>query len=277
MYKTKEKNNKVELVIISLLSIFMMLNITTFLQTAYPIYKHIGALIFVMTFILYVYNWFKNNEKKKRLLFYIISYLAVANLIVLIIYYVTKFVVLTDSYGLESILTQYSDWAKLIYFFICFSQPIMLPLPEPVTIMAGSAVFGPMLGAIIGFSGTILGIIVMFFIGRFASNKFIGKLINENSLDKFNRYVRKHETIVLIALFILPILPDEVICIGGGLSSIKPFKFIVIAVISKIITSFSLAYSLSMFNINFMDIMVLLVSVLVIFTLMRIIYDRLKK
>lgn len=160
---------------------------------------------------------------------------------------------------------------RVIYFVVCFMQPIAMPIPEPVTVMAGSATFGAVQAALIGFLGTTLGIITMFFIGRLASDKFIKKIVNEKLLSKFNEYRSKHENSVLLFLFILPILPDEIICIGAGLAKINPYKFIIIATISKAITSVSLAFSLEIFNISFSKIIIILIFILCCLVLKRLI------
>lgn len=139
---------------------------------------------------------------------------------------------------------------QLMYFIICFLQPIILPLPEPVTIVGGSSFLGPLRGAVIGFCGTTLGIIVMFFIAKFASRSIINKIVNDKKLYKFNRYLQKNDTLIIVMLFILPILPDEVICIGAGLAKFNSYKFIGIAAISKLFTSISLSYSIEIIKIN---------------------------
>lgn len=139
---------------------------------------------------------------------------------------------------------------QLIYFIVCFLQPIILPIPEPVTIVGGSSLLGPCRAAVIGFCGTTLGIIFMFFISKFASKSIIRKLVNEKKLDKFNEYIQRNYTLIILMLFILPILPDEVICIGAGLAKLNSYKFIIIAAISKLFTSISLAYSIELIKFN---------------------------
>lgn len=150
---------------------------------------------------------------------------------------------------------------QIIYFIICFLQPIILPFPEAVTIMGGSTILGPLKGATIGFLGTILGIIVMFFIAKFVRRSVINKIVDDKKLDKFNRYIQKNETLIILMLFILPILPDEIICIGAGLAKMNAYKFIGIAVISKLVTSISLAYSLELikFDKNLVIISIILI------------------
>lgn len=155
---------------------------------------------------------------------------------------------------------------QIIYFIICFLQPIILPFPEAVTVMGGSTILGPFKGAAIGFMGTILGIIVMFFIAKFARRSIINKIVDDKKLDKFNRYIQRNETLIILMLFILPILPDEVICIGGGLAKMNTYKFIGIAAISKLVTSISLSYSLELIKIdkNLITISIILIIGIII-------------
>lgn len=162
----------------------------------------------------------------------------------------------------------------IIYFFICFLQPIMLPFPEPVTIMAGSLVLGRFNGAIIGFLGTTLGIITMYFISKYIGNKFLLRFIKKDSLDKFNNYIIKNETLILLLLFVFPLLPDEVICIGSGIAKLNPYKFIFIALLSKLITTFTISYSIKLFKFNIETLIVCFSLVIVFIYIKSILKDR---
>lgn len=66
---------------------------------------------------------------------------------------------------------------------------------------------------------------------------------------EFKNFVVKNEIVVLIGLFILPILPDEVICVGAGISGVSFKKFIIIAVLSKIITILAYSQSVQLTNL----------------------------
>ena len=164
----------------------------------------------------------------------------------------------------------------VVYFIICFLQPIMLPFPEPLTIMAGSTVLGRFNGAIVGFLGTTLGIVTMYFISRYAGEKFILKLVKKEKLEKFNKYIRKNETLILLMLFIFPILPDEVICIGSGIAKLNVYKFINIACIAKLITAFTLSYSIEIFNFDTQTMMICFVLI-AIFIWIKSIFENRRK
>ncbi|MFE7061515.1 TVP38/TMEM64 family protein [Sutcliffiella sp. NPDC057660] len=164
-------------------------------------------------------------------------------LLLFLVYYLTKFLVLTDMYGMENMLREHESTAQLIFFFVCMAQPIILPIPEAVTLPAGSAVFGPFTAAYLGFMGTLAGIVFMFFIARIGGVKLVSRLVKEKHLLKFQEYMGKNETVILALLFIIPILPDEIICVGAGIGAVSFKRFFIIASISKLFTTSLLAYS----------------------------------
>lgn len=160
--------------------------------------------------------------------------------------YIRNFMYITDVRQLETLLHANISTAKLIFWVICFIQPIALPLPEPVTVLAGSAVLGSFTAFILAFTGTSAGIITMFFAARVGGMKIVSKLVSQKQLAQYHEYVEKSEVIVLAALFIFPILPDEIICVGAGLSGVSVRRFMIIGIFCKLVTSFSLAYSLEL-------------------------------
>lgn len=133
-----------------------------------------------------------------------------------------------------------------LYFLIAFIQPILLFTPEVATVTGGSLAFGPFKGFIIGYIGIILGIVVMYFIGRYGGEKLVNRFLKKDLLAKYSRYVNENGIMVIGALFILPILPDNIICLGAGLTKISFKTFIIIASFSKLLTTFVYSYSLEL-------------------------------
>lgn len=229
--------------LLSGLMIYLMLS---YLPTLKLFYKSSIIIITIAILFLDIYIIaFKDKVYLKTTRICLIL-LAIFTFIVFLIYYLTSFLVLTDDYGIEHVLRDHAPAAKVIYFLLCFAQPILLPIPEAVTVPAGSAVFGSLPAALLSFIGTMTGIIVMFYIARLGGQKVVLKLVKEKHLKKYQQYVGKSETIILSILFIIPILPDEIICIGAGVSGVSFVRFVIIASIAKLITSFLLAYSVEL-------------------------------
>ncbi len=171
---------------------------------------------------------------------------------------------------MESLLQGNEFLISIIFFLICFLQPILLPMPEAATVTAGSAVFGSFTAASISFVGTLTGIIVAYFISKNGGQRLVQKFVKENHINQYKLYVSRNETIILLILFVIPILPDEIICFGAGLGGVSFIKFLIIASISKLITSFSLAYSvdiaqsLALTNTQLSLLMLAIVGILLI-------------
>jgi uncharacterized membrane protein YdjX (TVP38/TMEM64 family) len=234
--------------ILEILFHFILAGITiylsfAFLPTLLPIYKTLFGLAMAGILLLDVYFVLSNHKEYLKVTKIALLLLCSSIFVVLLIFYGTKFLVLTDTYGMETVLKENTSFAKFIFFLICFSQPIILPIPEAVTVPAGSAVFGPFIAAFFSFLGTIAGIAVMFFIARMGGQKLIFKLVKAKHLKKYQEYVGKNETTILALMFMIPILPDEIICVGAGISGVSFKRFLMIASISKFITISLLAYS----------------------------------
>lgn len=166
-------------------------------------------------------------------------------LLFVFVYYVSFGLVLYDSYGLERLLAQYEDQATWVFAAFSFLQPIALPIPEAVSVPIGSVALGPLRAAVIGSIATTLGILVMYGLARFGRERVM-RLIAPEKLVTYDRYVDKYGLGVLLVLFVIPILPDEVICLAAGFSRVSFPRFVLIAIGAKLVTSFGLAYSVSL-------------------------------
>ncbi|MFE4145182.1 TVP38/TMEM64 family protein [Peribacillus sp. YIM B13472] len=111
---------------------------------------------------------------------------------------------------------------------------------------AGSAVFGSFTATYLSFFGTISGIAVMFFIARIGGQRLTLRLVKEKHLQSYQKYMQKNETAILFLLFVIPILPDEIICLGSGIGGVSFSRFILIASLSKLMTASSLSYSVEL-------------------------------
>lgn len=234
-----------------------------------------------IVYVVWIYFFIKKDYEKRMKITKINLFIGIFVLLLFAISGITMFNKLIEENGVENTLNSYKGLGKIIYFAICFLQPIILPLPEPITITAGNIVFGKVIGSTLGFLGTILGIITMFIISRVGSNKLKLNLINNKNLEKYNNLVAKNETFILILLFIFPVLPDEIICIGAGLSPIKFKKFVSIALISKLITigvySLSSGFVREILELGFGYQLIIVSIIIIIFMALKKLVSYIKK
>ncbi len=217
--------------------------LTALLPTVRPVYKLTAIALSVLLLILSIISYKSGKRTLKSIAKLAAIYYFAVIAAVFLIYYASSFLVLTDTYGVEKLLEEHEHTAKAIFAAISFGQPILLPIPEAVTVVAGSSVFGSLTAFLLAYPATFTGIAVMFYLSRIGGLKLVRKLVSKKRLEQYHRYVEKRETAILILLFIIPVLPDEAICVGAGLSAVSPKRFLAIAAIAKFVTAFTLAFS----------------------------------
>ena len=124
-------------------------------------------------------------------------------------------------------------------------QVVVLPIPGFIAVGATVALFGAMKGAIISFVGIVVGSFIGFFIGRKFGYGAAAWLVGEKSLKKGLDVVKGKDKAVLTAMFLLPFFPDDVLCFVAGLSSMSLPYFSVMILLTRAVSVFATAYSLS--------------------------------
>lgn len=241
----KEISNK-SIILPILLYTIINLVLYFLLPDLFPKYRIILFCISTLIIVSLLTSFITSKKSLYNSLKMVINYYFMFIMAILFTYYITTFLVFKEVYGLERLFENHIATAKLLYFIICILQNILLPIPEAATIIAGSAVFGALNAFIIGLIGTLIGVTTMFFITRYGGRKLVSKFVNEKHLVRYQHYTQKNEVLYLFTLFIVPVLPDEIICIGAGLSKISIKRFLIIAITSKILTTFIFAYSIEL-------------------------------
>jgi uncharacterized membrane protein YdjX (TVP38/TMEM64 family) len=131
----------------------------------------------------------------------------------------------------------------IVYFIMCVLQPICLPIPEVITIVFGVGVLGPMLSILLGVSGSLLGISIMFFVAKLGGDTVRRKYASQKHLNRYQRYIEHNAVVITGFLFVIPVLPDEIVCIGAAAANIPYRKLILIAMIFKTLSITTIAFS----------------------------------
>ncbi len=160
------------------------------------------------------------------------------------------FEIVRDGERLEEYLKKAGAWMSIVFIVIQFLQVVILPIPSTVTVVAGSALFGPLMGSIYSLIGIVAGSLVAFLIGRYAGYRVVAWLIGKDTLDKWLKKVKGKDKLLLSAMFILPVFPDDVLCFVAGLSSMSVWLFTAVILISRVFAIFMTSYSVSLIPFN---------------------------
>lgn len=151
---------------------------------------------------------------------------------------------LTSIDALRDYIDGFGGTAVFIYIIIQFLQVVILPIPGSVSVAVGVALFGPFKSAVYSLIGILAGSLAAFFIGRVLGYKAVCWIVGKEDLDKWLKKVRGKDYLLLTVMFLLPLFPDDVLCFIAGLSSMTTPYFIVMILITRIISVFTTSYSL---------------------------------
>ena len=164
-----------------------------------------------------------------------------------------------------------------IFFILCVLQPICLPVPEATTILSGAVTLGANETFVIGMIGIMLGIVVMYKVSFFLGEKYLTNLKKSSKYKTYQRLVSSNPFLTTGILFAIPILPDEIVCVGSALAGVSLKILLPIAVFSKAISIGMITYSSHIANALSLTQWQIIVIEVILMLIFALIYSRIKK
>lgn len=185
-------------------------------------------------------------------------------------------------------------WIYITLFFFAFIENVFPPSPSDVVTVVGGSLIGT--GSInflfaLAFStlGSILGFILMFYIGSTIDKKLIHagrfKYIPVNSIDKVETWFRKYGYFVIVANRFMP-GTRAVISFFAGISNLDPRKTITLCLVSALLWNSIMLYLGFVFGDNiskvdeylttYTNIVIAVTSIVILFFVLRIFFRKRK-
>ncbi len=182
----------------------------------------VSSLIILFTYLLY-FTFNHSNTKNKLIL---IIYL-------LIIYVLFKTQIDTVINKLSSldieVVREYIDsfgiWAPIVSMLLMVLQAIVAPVPAFLITFANAFVFGWVKGAIISWSGAMIGASICFIIARFLGRDVTEKYAGKKQLKIVDNYFNKYGKLSILIARLLPFVPFDLVSYAAGLTSMSFLGF----------------------------------------------------
>lgn len=157
-------------------------------------------------------------------------------LVILLIKYMPKLLLITVSLEeFKKYILSMGHFGVLMIILFQGLQTIIAPIPGEVIQIAGGYLYGIPLGTIYNLIGLIIGSGMAFYFARLIGRDFVENLIKKKNLKWINNIMEsKKFEIILFIIFIVPGLPKDFMIYVAGLTNLKPIKFFVISVISRL-------------------------------------------
>lgn len=238
----------------ALFEVFFVLCLSYFrAQWSYPIYllaliggSVLNAALFAVEIVFYFLK--KDAIYRTCITLYVMFLFFAVGFFVLL---KTGFMeIFQDEGSFEAYLERSGKFMTILFILLQFLQVVILPIPSTATVVAGSALFGPLMGSIYSLAGILIGSLVAFLVGRYAGYRVVAWMVGKDSLDKWLKKIKGKDKLLLTAMFLLPVFPDDILCFVAGISSMSVWYFFAVILISRVLAVFTTSYSITLIPVN---------------------------
>jgi uncharacterized membrane protein YdjX (TVP38/TMEM64 family) len=121
----------------------------------------------------------------------------------------------------------------IAYIGLQVLQTVVAPIPGNVVGAIGGLLFG-WWGVLWTTIGATIGATLVFWLSRKFGRGLVEKLVKKESLDKFDFVIGKRASIILFLIFLIPGLPDDIVCYVAGLTDVPIKKLVVIFALGRL-------------------------------------------
>lgn len=135
--------------------------------------------------------------------------------------------------SMKAYIERSAPYGQLFFFFIQLLSVILAPIPSNVTALVGAVLFGLWQSFLLTFAAVIFGSFLMFCLARVLGRPFVDQFVSKKISEKYLDIIRSKQDVFLFLVFLFPFFPDDIICILAGLTTIRPARFLIIALIAR--------------------------------------------
>ncbi len=183
-------------------------------------------------------------SKKKKIVRTTLVLIALA-LFVLVFYFVLKWTgaweYINSVDKVRQMILSLGFWGRFAFVMLQLLQVTFLPIPSTISTLAGVLIYGPLQAALLSLSGIMLGSVLAFWLGRVFGKKLVIFMVGKETCKKWTRFLTNAKYSFFV-MMLLPIFPDDVLCLVAGLTDMSWTFFVVTNLISRPIGIFLTCY-----------------------------------
>jgi uncharacterized membrane protein YdjX (TVP38/TMEM64 family) len=165
--------------------------------------------------------------------FWIFGFSIVAALIAALVWFSPLRDYFLDPNLLVAWLSGWGKWTPFITIGLHILQVISAPIPGTAIDAVNGFLFGPWLGTLYSMSGLLLGSMLVMSVVRKFGKPLADRMYKSESFEWLNFRVQKYGRVFIFLFFLLPFVPDDVLCILAGLTNIPLLELFLLAIIGR--------------------------------------------
>ncbi|WP_335999058.1 TVP38/TMEM64 family protein [Halorientalis halophila] len=140
---------------------------------------------------------------------------------------------LTDASAMREFVAGFGVFAPLVFVLIQIVQVVVAPIPGQLTGFVSGYLFGGFWGSVYSLLGLTIGSFLAFWLSRRFGRPFVEEVLDSDLLDRLDETVAGRGIWGFFIVFLVPGLPDDAVCLLGGLTEIDLWKLVLVALVGR--------------------------------------------
>lgn len=175
---------------------------------------------------------FASPRARRRFLVHLVIALVVLGGVAVLLRPYVEF--LTNAQALRAWVADFGVLAPLVLIALQAAQVVLAPIPGQVLAVVAGYLFGAWWGTLYNMIGITIGSTVAFWLSRRYGRPYVEDIVHEDALAMFDGIGDDPARLALFVFFLVPGLPDDVICFVGGLTRIPLWQLVAIAIVGRL-------------------------------------------
>jgi uncharacterized membrane protein YdjX (TVP38/TMEM64 family) len=141
--------------------------------------------------------------------------------------------VFTSGAELREFIAEFGILAPVVLIGLQTAQVVVAPIPGQVLAVVAGYLFGPWWGTLYNMLGIALGSTLAFWLARRYGRAYVEEIVHADALAWFDGLDDDHTRLALFLFFLVPGLPDDVLCFAGGLTKLPLWQLVALAVVGR--------------------------------------------
>lgn len=128
---------------------------------------------------------------------------------------------LSDREAIQSWVASLGPWGPLGSILLNAAQVLLAPIPGQIFGLANGYLYGVARGTLYSWIGVQLGSALAMGLARYLGRPLVARLVGPVRLDRWDHLARERGPAFFLLVFLLPLLPDDLVCFVIGLSPLS--------------------------------------------------------
>jgi len=139
-----------------------------------------------------------------------------------------------DQVRIQGWLLRFGPLAPLLSIGLNAAQVLVAPIPGQIVGLANGYLYGVWLGTLYSMLGLLVGTTLAMLLARRFGRPLVERLVARPRLERWDRIAARQGPWFFFLVFLIPGLPDDLVCFVIGLSALSLPRMIVLAMLGRL-------------------------------------------